>query len=71
MKLEGASVALRGNGTPMASLKDVNDDGLLDLVVHVETEALELSPDDTQAILVGRTFDGMYITGSDSVRIVP
>jgi len=69
--LAGASVALRGRGTPMVSQKDVNDDGLLDLVVHVETEALELSEEDTQATLLGQTYGGLHIIGTDSVRIVP
>ena len=55
----------------MADVKDVNGDGLLDLLVHVETEALELSPDDTEAVLLGQTYGGLYITGTDSVRIVP
>ena len=69
--LAGAHVALRGKGTPMVSQQDVNDDGLLDLVVHVETEALELSPEDTEALLLGQTYGGLHIVGSDSVRIVP
>lgn len=69
--LAGASVKLKGKGTPMASAQDVNDDGLLDLVVHVSTEASELSDGDIQAILTGQTFSGQAIQGSDSVRIVP
>lgn len=69
--LAGAQVAIRGRGTPMADVKDVNGDGLLDLLVHVETEALELSPDDTEAVLLGQTYGGLYITGTDSVRVVP
>jgi tRNA pseudouridine-54 N-methylase len=36
-------VALKGKGTPMASTQDVNGDGRMDLVVHVSTEALQLS----------------------------
>ena len=54
----------------MASFEDVNNDGLLDLVVHVNTEALQLTQNDTQAILEGQTFNGQAITGTDSVRIV-
>lgn len=55
----------------MASVQDVNGDGLLDLVVHVSTEALALSATDTQASLHGVTSDGKVIAGTDSVRIVP
>lgn len=69
--LAGASVALRGKGLPMAVVRDVNEDGLLDLLVHVETEALELSPEDTEALLLGQTYGGERIAGTDSVRIVP
>ncbi len=69
--LAGASVALKGKDTPMASLVDVNGDGLLDLVVHVSTEALQLSAGDTTAVVEGSTRDGFTIKGSDSVRIVP
>jgi hypothetical protein len=69
--LASAPVKLRGKGTPMASFEDVNGDGLLDIVVHVETEALQLSETDTEAILDGQTFDGTPIRGVDSVRVVP
>ena len=69
--LAEALVKLKGNGTPMASFQDVNGDGRLDLVVQVNTTALELSTGDTQATLTGQTFDGKSITGIDSVRIVP
>lgn len=69
--LAGANVALKGKGTPMASVQDVNGDGLLDLVVHVSTEALQLSETDTEAILEGQSFPGQAIRGTDSVRIVP
>lgn len=68
--LASAPVKLKGKGTPMASLSDVNDDGLLDLVVHVETQAFQLSYGDTLATLEGETFDGMSIRGVDTVRIV-
>jgi N-acetylneuraminic acid mutarotase len=69
--LASAPVQLKGKGTPMASSQDVNEDGLLDLVVHVDTTALQLSETDTQATLQGQTFGGTSIQGSDSVRIVP
>jgi len=68
--LAGASIRLKGKGTPMASFEDVNGDGILDIVVHISTSALELSDGDTQAVLEGETFDGIRIRGSDSVRII-
>ena len=55
----------------MASLEDVNLDGLADLVVHVSTEALELAEGDAEAVLEGMTFDGTPIQGTDSIRVVP
>ena len=56
---------------PIVSARDVDGDGRIDLVVDIETDALELSSSDTSAILNGRTSGGQRITGSDSVRVVP
>ena len=69
--LANANVKLRGKGTPQASLEDVDGDGFEDLVVHVETEALELSEEDTAAVLVATTTDGILLRGVDTVRVVP
>ena len=69
--IAGAQVKVKGKGTPMASLQDVNGDGLVDLVVHVSTEALELTAGATRAFLEAKTFGGTPIVGSDWVRIVP
>ncbi len=69
--LASAPVKLRGQGTPMASAQDVNGDGLLDLIVHVSTEALQLRDADTEAVLRGRTTSGRTVQGSDTVRVVP
>ena len=56
--LAGAEVSLKGKAqTPMASVEDVNGDGLPDLVVHVDTEALQLSEEETTAVLQGQTYD--------------
>ena len=69
--LAGSHVRLKGKGTPMASVEDVDRDGLPDLVVHVSTEALQLTDADALAVLEGLTHDGIPIIGADSVRIVP
>lgn len=69
--LADANVKLKGKGTWMTAIQDVNGDGRLDLVVHVLTSALTLSETDTVAVLQGQTFGGEPIRGSDSVRIVP
>ncbi len=69
--LASAPVKLKGNGTSMSSFQDVNGDGLLDLVVHVSTEALQLSETDTLANLIGYTSDNTEVIGSDTVRVVP
>jgi hypothetical protein len=69
--LAGAAVRLKGKGTPMASLEDVNADGRMDLVVQVNTGDLQLLDTDTTAVLEGKTLEGAYIRGADSVRTVP
>ena len=51
----GASVKVKANGT-MSSFEDVNRDGLLDLLVHVSTEAFQLTNGDTEAVVEGKTF---------------
>lgn len=69
--LANASVKFKGNGQPMASYQDVNGDSITDIVVHVTTEALQLTETDVQAELNGFLLDGRNIKGSDSIRVVP
>ncbi len=69
--LAESPVKLKRNGTPMAGFEEVDGDGSLDLVVHVDTQALQLDATDTEAVLVGQTFDGTTITGTDVVRVLP
>ncbi len=74
VRLAGAAIALRKNGVPQASLEDVNGDGRPDLVVHVDTQALDIKPlngyQTGTLTLEGRTYSGGSIQGSDSVKIV-
>jgi hypothetical protein len=69
--LAGAPVGLRGNGTPMAVGRDVDGDGLLDLVVHAETGALALGESAASAVLQGVTFNGEVVRGRDWLQVVP
>ena len=64
MTLADAEVKVRGKGTPSSSIQDVDGDGLLDIVVHVETAQLQLSETDTEAVLNGTTFDGLAVQGT-------
>lgn len=73
VELGGAGVAVRGKGSKfMAHEKDVNGDGLVDLVVQVETENLDPNGfQDGIVVLTGETYDGEFIEGSDGIIIVP
>ncbi len=68
--LASAPIKRKRNGTIMSSTENINGDALLDLVVHVSTQALQLSETDTEAVLEGKTFNGTSIRGTDSVRVV-
>jgi probable HAF family extracellular repeat protein len=69
-----AVVALRPDGEPRASLKDVNRDGRLDLLLHVSKDALTLPRSSGRAELCGETMTpgarGVVIEGTDAVRVV-
>ena len=69
--LGGAGVALRGKGNKeMAHEEDVNGDGLIDMVVQVETQAAGLWTSG-DVILTAETSSGLLIQGYDEVVIVP
>ncbi len=76
VELAGAGVSVRGKSNKyMAHKEDINEDGLLDLMVQVATENLE--PESFQngsAILTGNLleeFGGTPIEGTDEITIVP
>jgi hypothetical protein len=54
-----------------AHVEDVDDDGDLDLLLHFRTQETGIAPGDTEACLIGHTYDGVPIMGCDSVRTVP
>lgn len=69
--LASAVTALKGKGNLMASVDDVNADGYMDFVVHVDIEALYLTGVDTEATVEGRALNGTPFRGSDTVRVLP
>ena len=70
--LAGASVMPKRKSDRLTfSFKDLNRDGLLDLMLHFAIKDLvELSVGDKIAVLEGNTFEGTPIMGSDTVKIV-
>jgi len=71
VSLAGASVAVRGKGKSMAHEEDVNGDGLVDLVVQVETQGFNDLGAGGTVELTGTTFGDEDIVGYDEVIIVP
>ena len=71
VELGGAGVAVRGKGKPMAHVEDVDGDGLLDLLVQVETENFAELGEGGIVALTGTTFGGQDIVGYDDIIVVP
>ena len=67
----GASVAVKKNGTLQYSYEDVNDDGFTDLVLHFNTQDLDLTADSTEATLSGLSTTDRCLSGTDAIVIVP
>lgn len=52
-------------------MEDVDNDGDHDMLFHFKTRELELTKESTEATLGGETYEGVQITGTDTVNIVP
>jgi hypothetical protein len=70
--LAGAEVAVRGKSEKlMARLEDVDGDGDLDLLLQVDTQSDGAVWETGPVTLLGETYDGAAIEGTDNVVIVP
>ena len=70
--LAGARVKVMGKSDKyLCSERDVNGDGLPDLVCNVYTAEFMIEIGETIAVLEANTFDGTSIRGEDIIRIVP
>lgn len=71
VSLAGAKVRLIGRaGRYSCASSDVDGDGRLDLLCHVETAQFFLEPGESLAVLEAETTDGRLLRGQDTVRIV-
>jgi hypothetical protein len=72
VRMGDAKVRVVGKkGTLQASNSDVNGDGLIDKVVHIDTQGLALAEGAIMVCLTGDTYSGISFSGCDSVTIVP
>ncbi|MFB6296270.1 MAG: hypothetical protein ABEH66_05450 [Halobacteriales archaeon] len=69
---EGASETHvdKKTGEPRRHEEDVDNDGDTDLVLHFELGETDLTCDSVNGTLIGETYDGVAIEGTDSVRMV-
>jgi hypothetical protein len=52
-------------------IRDVDGDGIADLLLHFRTEEVGFEFGDLEACVRGETFDGFAFEGCDAIRIVP
>jgi len=55
----------------MGHLKDVDEDGLTDVLFHFNTQETGIACGDTEAALTGELYTGEAIEGTDAIKTVP
>ena len=68
--VDPATVEFAGAAPVRWALKDVDEDGDNDLLLHFKKQDLNLDENSTEATLTGETTDGNTIEGTDEVRII-
>jgi hypothetical protein len=69
--VDPTTVRFAGAPAIKRTMEDVDRDGYLDMLLHFDTQELNLDEDSTKGTLMGMTDDGIEIVGTDSVNIVP
>ena len=54
-----------------SAIEDVDHDGTLDMILHFKTQETGIKPGHTEATLTGKTYGGISIEGTDTIRTVP
>ncbi len=70
LQLNSAYVRLVGGRNVLASIEDVNGDGLGDLVVQFDRGLLELAVGEGLGTMTGSTLGAESVLGTDSVRVI-
>ena len=63
VSLDGQDVRVRGNGNSQASIKDVNNDGMDDLVLQIEDVDGTYQAGTSTGILSGETYESIFNSG--------
>ncbi len=77
--LVNPSSVLFGDATPVPEtpvepnfqIKDVNQDKVLDMVLHFNIQEIGVVPGDTSETLTGETFAGQAFAATDSIEVIP
>jgi hypothetical protein len=67
---QGAAELHEVRGAPTRHEEDIDYDGDLDLVLHFRLKETDLSCDSVEGTLIGQTYGGFDIEGTDAVRMV-
>ena len=65
-----SSVLLADASPRKSSFEDINNDGFQDLILHFDTQLLNLATTSIEVVLTGSLNDGSLIKGTDTVKIL-